>query len=69
VDSGVQYMVKMNVNRSDYLDGDYRKGDIQGGACRTTLYLSERCRPHRPSGPVNTPEERVPINKFVQRGG
>ena len=48
-------------------EGDL-KGGIQGGAHRTAAYLGERRRHDRPSGPSNTPEERVPRNIFVERG-
>ena len=50
-----------DVNRGD------QKGDIQGGAHRTAVYLDERCRYGRPSGPVNTPPERVSTNILLER--
>ena len=53
------------VNDGDEVDP---KGGIQGGARRTAAYLGERRRHNRPSGPSNTPEERAPRNKFVERG-
>ena len=53
---------------NDDLDRDEPKGCIQGGAHRTAAYLDERCRRHRPSGPLNTPPRRAPTNLVVEQG-
>ena len=58
----------MDINCFDDLDRDDQKGGIQGGAHRTAAYLDGRCRYGRPSGPVNTPSERVSTNILVERG-
>ena len=52
----------------DDVDRGDQKGGIQGGAHHTAVYLGELCRYDRPSGPVNTPPERVPTNILVERG-
>ena len=62
-------MVKIKMNGfDDNVDRGDQKGGIQGGAHRTAVYLDERCRNDRPSGPVNTPPERVSRNILVERG-
>ena len=60
--------MKMNTNCDDNADGVDLKGGIQGGAHRTAVYLGERCRYDHPSGPVDTPPERVSTNILVERG-
>ena len=64
----VQYMLKMNMNCFDDVDRGDQKVGIQGGAHRTAVCLDERCRYDRPSGPVNTPSEKVSTNILVERG-
>ena len=65
----MKYMVKMDVNcNDDEADRGDLKGGIQGGAHRTAVYLGERCRYDHPSGPVDTPPERVSTNILVERG-
>ena len=61
-------MLKMDINCFDDLDRDDQKGGIQGGAHRTAVYLDERCRYDRPSGPVSTPSERVSTRILGERG-
>ena len=58
----------MDRNCDDNVDGGDLKGGIQGGAHRTAVYLGERCRYDHPSGPVDTPPERVSRNTLVERG-
>ena len=69
MDSDVQYMWKMSTNCCDDFDVEDLKGGIWGGVDRTAAYPGERCRRDRPSGPVNTPSERVSPKIIVEQGG
>ena len=57
----------MNEWKEDDLCQDDLKGGIGGVVDCTTACLDERCRHHRPSGPVTT-LKRAPINVVVGSG-
>ena len=65
----VKYMMNLDVNcKDDKADPGDQMGGIQGGAHRTAVYLDERCRYDHPSGPVDTPPERVSTKILVEWG-